>query len=426
MTKIIPFKAVVYNQDKIKDPAGVVCPPYDIISSQKQKALHERSPYNLIHLELGLDQPSSDKYAAAGNLFREWLKKEILVADKKPSLYLYSQQYSIKGETKTRLGFLALLKLEDGKSPVFKHEHTHLEPKEDRLKLIRQVKANLSPIFVVIADKKRVIQQSLKPFTLNSKPFIDVTDDEKTSHKLWRVDDPGLLEKIQAKLTDENLFIADGHHRYEVSCAYRDEMRKKNPGFTGEEGFNYLLAYFTNMDSLGLTVLPIHRLVKLPAKPDMPRLILKLNEYFHAEEIKDKTKFFFMLEKAGQAEHAIGIYNGANYWLLRLKNIRVLDKMIADKPAEYRCLDVAILNALILENAMKLDLDDKSVISFSANTDELINQVNNDNSCVAFLLNPTKIEQIVSVALNGERMPPKSTYFYPKVLSGLVVNQHEG
>jgi uncharacterized protein (DUF1015 family) len=425
MAKISPFQAIVYNQNEVKDLSKVICPPYDIISPARQKYFHELSPYNLIHMELTDDVPGKDKYEAAGDYFRGLLQKKILVQDPAPAVYFYRQEYSIKGEKRSRVGFLALLKLDEQKSSVFGHEHTHLEAKEDRLKLIRQVKANLSPIFVIFEDKKKVVAQSLLPSVKNIEPFINIVDDEKTCHKLWRLDDPELLKRVQEKMERENIFIADGHHRYEVACAWRDEMKKKNGSATGEESFNYVLAYFTNIDPLGLTVLPIHRLVKLDNRPDITALNAKLNEYFYVEEIKDRTRFFFLLAKAGVAEHVIGMYNSKRYWLLRLRNVRVLDKLMTDKPSEYRNLDVSILNATVLERILNLNLEDKKSLTFSANTDELLQAADNDSTLVAFFLNPTKIAQITSIALKGEKMPPKSTYFYPKVVSGLVVNKHE-
>jgi uncharacterized protein (DUF1015 family) len=278
---------------------------------------------------------------------------------------------------------------------------------------------------VVFSDKKRIIQQNLITYIADIKPFIDIVDDEKIHHKLWRIDSPELLAKIQSKMQDENIFIADGHHRYEVACAYRDEMKKKNPQATGNEGFNYILAYFTNIDSLGLTVLPIHRLLKLDEKPDMRSLVLRLNEYFYVEEVKDTVKFLFLLQKAGCAEHVLGMHNANKFWLLRLKNVKALDKILSDKPAEYRSLDVSILNTIVLKNILSLNLEDKSRLTFSADTAFLFKEVARNNSCIAFLLNPPKMEQIVSVALKGEKMPPKSTYFYPKVASGLVIHKHD-
>jgi uncharacterized protein (DUF1015 family) len=315
MTKIKAFKAVVYNQEKIGDLKKVVCPPYDVISPSAQDMLHERSVNNFIHILLAKDSPLDDKYRRAGLIFRGWLKDNVLIQDERPTVYFYSQQYIIRGEKKTRLGFISLLKLGDGKgSPVFGHEFTHNAAKLDRFKLIKQVKANLSPIFIVFLDKKRIIQRIFQKYIPAQKPFIEVTDDEKTVHKLWRVDDPLTLKAIESSTNDENMFIADGHHRYEVACAYRDLMREKLGGqFTGEEEFNYCLAYFTNTDPRGLSIQPIHRLLKLDNKLDLDDFIAKAKAYFDVDQIKDKTRFFFLMEKAGCTEHLIGVYKDKKY-----------------------------------------------------------------------------------------------------------------
>ncbi len=424
MTKIQPFKAIIYNQEKIKDISRVVCPPYDVISAAKQEYYHGLDSYNFIKILLGRDNLKDDKYERAGNYFRDWQKNQVLIQDNSSAIYFYSQQYNLKGEKKTRFGFIALLYLGDKNSGVYGHENTHLDAKEDRFKLMKQVKANLSPIFVVFSDKKRIISRIKEKYIPNEKPFIEAIDDEKTTHKVWRLDSPAILGNIQDSMFDENIFIADGHHRYEVACAYRDEMKKKLGAITGQESFNYILAYFTNLDPHGLTILPIHRFVKLDSTLDMQNFKLSLNnEYFDVEEAREKTRFFFLLNKAGEREHIIGMYKDRKYWFLRLKNIKILDKIINDKPREYRLLDVSILNYIVFKRILKLDLDDKKILTFCPNVEELIEQVDADNNCIAFFLNPVKIQQIMSVALNGEKMPSKSTYFYPKVLSGLVINK---
>ena len=425
MTKIKAFKAVVYNQEKIGDLKQVVCPPYDVISPVAQNTLYERSTHNFIHILLTKDSPLDDKYHRAGVIFREWLKDGILIQDERPTIYFYSQQYIIRGEKKTRLGFISLLKLGDEKeSVVFGHENTHTAAKIDRLKLVKQVKANLSPIFVIFLDKKRIIQRIFQNYIPSQKAFIEVVDDEKTVHKLWRVDAPDALKTIESSMNGENMFIADGHHRYEVSCTYRDSLREKlGAQFTGDEDFNYCLSYFTNTDPRGLSIMPIHRLLKLDSRLDTLDFIAKAKEYFDVDQIKDRARFFFLMEKAGCTEHLLGLYKDKKYFLLRLKNVRILDKLIADKPKEYRSLDVAILNYLVLKNILKLDLDNLPHIKYSPDPIEFMNEVDLDPLNVAFFLNPVKIEQIINVALGGNKMPPKSTYFYPKVLSGLVVNK---
>jgi uncharacterized protein (DUF1015 family) len=425
MAQIKPFRAVFYNQAKVNNLSHVICPPYDIISPRKQEYFHDLDVHNFIHIDLGKDIPGEDKYIRAANYFQQWLKDEVLVLDEGPAIYFYSHQYWINREKKMRLGFLAALKLEERNNSVFGHEHTRLEPKEDRLKLIREVKANLSPIFVVFADKKRLVNQMWNHHVQNIKPFIDITDEDRNVHKVWRVTDPKLLDKVTGFMKDESMFIADGHHRYEVSCTYKDEMKKKFPGSTGEESFNYTLAYFTNIDPVGLTILPIHRLLTLDSAPDIDKFTLGLEDYFNVDELRDRQKFFFMLEKAGVAEHAIGMYYGKRYWLIRLKNVKVVDKLITDKPPEYRRLDVSILNTLIIKRLVQGDLGNNKAVSFIPEKEELLQAVDADDKKIAFFLNPTKMDQIISVALAGEKMPPKSTYFYPKPVSGLLIYKHE-
>ena len=195
--------------------------------------------------------------------------------------------------------------------------------------------------------------------------------------------------------------------------------------FTGEEDFNYCLAYFTNTDYRGLSILPIHRLLKLDTRLDLNDFIAKGKEYFDIDQLKDKTRFFFLMEKAGCTEHLLGLYKDKKYFLLRLKNVKMLDRLIVNKPKEYRSLDVAILNYLVLKNILKLDLNDLRGIKYSPDPYELMQEVDGDPLNVAFFLNPVKIQQIMNIATSGNKMPPKSTYFYPKVLSGLVVYKLE-
>ena len=427
MSKVKAFQALVYNPERIEDFNNVVCPPYDVISPSAQESYRERSPYNLIHILLSRDSSGKDKYSNAASLFQEWLKDDILVRDAKPAIYFYSQQYVIRGEKKTRHGFISLLRLGDEKgSAVFGHENTHAEAKQDRFNLVKQVKANLSPIFVIFLDKKRIIQRLFHKYIWNKRPFIEVVDGEKTIHRLWRLDDPEVLEMVESSMESENMFIADGHHRYEVSCAYRNLMREKlGQNFSGEEDFNYCMSYFTNTDSRGLSISPIHRLFTLGKELDLNDFISRAKEYFDVDQVKDKVRFFFLLEKAGCSEHLIGVYKDGKYFLLRLKNIKILDRIISDKPKEYRTLDVAILNYLVLKNILDFDLDNLPNVRYEPDAEEFVREVDADPMKIAFFLNPVKIEQIINVALGGDKMPPKSTYFYPKVLSGLAINKLE-
>lgn len=425
MAKIRPFKAVIYNLKKAGELARLTCPPYDVISAEKQVFFHNLNPYNFIKILFGLDVPGENKYERAAARFEQWLKKGILTREENPAIYYYSQEYSIRGEKKVRLGLICLLRLGDDKECALGHEHTRLQPKEDRLRLLKQVKANLSPIFAIFQDHKRIIQRTYNKRVKTFDPFISIVDDEKVAHKLWRLDSPEAISEIEAGFKNEDIFIADGHHRYEVACAYRDEMKQAlKDDYTGDEDFNYILAYFTNTDSKGLSIFAIHRLLSLSKDLEIESFLKSAGEYFDIEEIKEKAKFFFMLERGGR-EHLLGMFHKEKFYLMRLRNIKIIDRLLGERNSAYRSLDVAILNHIVLEKILNIDVTGKDSLKYSANHEEFVQEAGKDPKAVAFFLNPVKVEQILQVASSGEKMPAKSTYFYPKVLSGLVINKHE-
>lgn len=318
------------------------------------------------------------------------------------------------------------MRLSNKESSILGHENTHTKAKEDRGKLLSRTNANLSPIFVVFKDKRRVVQRVFDQSIIGSLPLIDVTDPEKTRHKIWSIEDPKIIEFVQSGIREENLFIADGHHRYEVSCAYRDKMRLKlKDKFSESASFNYTLSYFTPADQRGLSIMPIHRIVGLPKGVLLESFLSSIKENFDLEKVKERSRFFFLLEKGGSYGHIIGMYLDKGYFLLRLKNIKILDKEMPDKPKEYRLLDAAILNQLIFKRILGINPEDKEIIRYTANPKECIEEVDSKIDKVAFFLNPVKMEDIMAVALKDSKMPPKSTYFYPKVLSGLLVHKHD-
>ncbi len=426
MPEIIPFKALYFNQEEFKDISSLVCPPYDVISPGEQEHYSSASPYNFINILLRKDPGAQEKYKKTGELFRSWIKDNVLVQAKEKAVYFYSNQYSIKGEKKMRLGFIALLRLGENDSTVFAHENTRQKAKDDRLNVLRATNANLSPIFVVLKDNKRIIQRVFDQHVIGRVPFIELTDKAGDCHKIWEISSPDIINFIQAGIKDEEAFIADGHHRYEVSCLYRDEMRESlGKCFLKDSSFNYTLSYFTSADQRGLSILPIHRLLRLESRIDLKNFLTSLKEYFDVEEVKDKVKFFQFMGKCGFNEHVIGFYKDKKFWLLRLKNVKMLDKFADGKSKDYNALDVSILNRLIFKGILKYETDDHEALRYSADADYVISCVDRDELSLAFFLNPVRMEQIISVALGGEKMPPKSTYFYPKVLSGLVVNRHE-
>jgi len=423
MKRIMPFRAVVFNQEKIGDISQVVCPPYDVITPVKRKHYHKINPHNFIRILLGNNVAGEDKYKRSAKHFKEWLHSGVFVQDQLPCIYFYLQRFNIRGQKRSRMGFIALLRLDQSESRVFGHEHTRSEPKVDRLRILRKVKANLSPIFAIFPDKHRIIRRVYDHYIKGKEPFIDITDSDNVLHQLWRIDSPEVTEQIQKKMDGENIFIADGHHRYEVACIYREQMKKKLQNLTGREAFNFIPAYFTNPQTPDLTIMPVHRLIFTKKGFDFAIFRKDLEEVFEVEEVKDKIKFFFMLEKAGSTENVLGMYADGRFYLLRLKNVLILDRLIADKPKAYRFLSVSIFNYLVLKKILGMDIEDKKRILFNPDASELIEQARGSRRAMVFILNPVKMTQIMSVAIEGERMPSKSTYFYPKVLSGLVINK---
>ncbi len=417
MTCIKPFRGIHYNTEKIPDLARVVCPPYDVISPEEQEYYHNLHPYNFIYIELGkekeTDTAADNKYTRTQKLFGEWIQKGILKEDIAPCLYYYKQEYRLRGQKYSRLGFMALMQLSDeNDSKIFPHEKTHAKAKEDRLHLWSSVRANLSPIFVCFSDKSKKVQNIFRQKVSLNQPFIDVVDRDDVRHILWRLEEPALIQEIDHSLANQHLFIADGHHRYEVAQEYRRLQLSRKPKSNGEEPFNYIMTYFTNMDSLDLMILPLHRVVKkFSGHMDF------LEESFRIDRVKTKEDLLIILAKAGQNEHAFGLYTKNQIRLLRLKNRLLVDRLIPEGSREFRHLDATILKYFVFDRLGVRSED----ISYTKDIQEASHLVDEGLALVSFIMNPVRIQQLKAIALNGERMPPKTTYFYPKVLSGLTV-----
>ncbi len=421
MSQIKAFNGIHYNPEKITDFGKVVCPPYDVISRDQQNRYHNLSPYNFIHIDFGKETPRDDednnKYTRAKTIFENWLREGVLVQDSGPAIYFYKQEYKIMGEQHSRSGFIALMKLQDdGDSTIFPHENTHAEAKEDRLRLTSAIKANLSPIFVCFSDKKRKVEHIFSKHLLVKPPLLDVIDEDRVRHRLWILDEPDLIREVEEAADDQPMFIADGHHRYEVAQQYR-RLRSKNKSKDDEpSSFDYVMTYFTNIESKDLQIFPIHRVIKkLHGSLDF------LEENFRIDKLKSKTDLAILLGKAGRNENAFGLYMKDNIRLLRLKNKMLIDKMIPEGSLNYKQLDATILKHFVFDS-LKIASQD---ITYIKDVHEAIRMVDAHEADASFILNPVQIQQLKSIALNGERMPPKTTYFYPKVLSGLTVYKLE-
>ncbi len=421
MTQIKPFEAVSYNPEKIRNISQVVCPPYDVISKEQQNRLHNLNPYNFIHLDLGKDQShdneTDNKYTRAQKLYEDWMREGILKQDDKPCIYFYKQEYRIIGQRYSRLGFIALMKLQDeGDTKIFPHENTHSAAKEDRFKLTSLLKSNLSPIFVIFSDKKKTAESIFaKHLEQQHPPVFDIKDDEGVRHMLWRLEEPQYVKDICDALEEQKFFIADGHHRYEVAQEYRTHRLKSRPRTNGSP-FDYVLTYFTNMESKDLQIFPIHRVIKKMTGP-----LDFLEEYFRIDKIKVRDDLVVLLAKAGKNECAYGLYTRDGIKLLRLKNRALIDQNIREGSKEYRHLDATILKHFVFD---RLGISTDNII-YIKDIQPAMALVDNREADAIFILNPVQIQQMKAIALNGERMPLKTTYFYPKVLSGLTIYKIE-
>lgn len=419
MPRIRPFKGVIYNPAKLKNLSKVVAPPYDIIPSEMQDRLYRASPYNIVRLELNRIMPSDDakdnRYTRAGKFFNSWLKKRIMVRDGKEAIYVYSQKYKALGKSVERIGFIALMEIEArlGKS-VLPHENTLAAPKTDRLSLMREVRANLSPIFVLYEDLQHEVLKILKKACAKAGPFVDVMF-EGIRNRAWRIDDRDDIKKIARLMAGKDTFIADGHHRFEVSRMYSNETRG--------ESSKYVMVYFVETSEKMLTVLPAHRLIIDIGSLTKEDIKSRLAEHFRVEKVPGLNAAMSRLSRL-RSSHAFGMYLGkGEFHILVLKDMKAVDGAIKDKPSSWKRLDVSILHLFIFQHVLGIRDDDDN-IEFVKSPQETAGLVDKRKFKAAFFLNPTKVAEVKRIARLGEKMPRKATYFYPKPISGVVINKH--
>jgi uncharacterized protein (DUF1015 family) len=430
MIRIAPFRGTLYSQKKIRDLAKVIAPPYDVISKAEQEKLYKKSPYNFVRLDLS-QEPES--YGAVAQLLNEWQSQGIFERDDQPAIYFLSQRFKLKtGEQKIREGFIALTELQDlGSGDIRPHEKTHDAPREDRLKLMLACHAQLSPIFALYAQSKPTINRILALAVEGLAPLLEVEQDNGDECRLWRITDPEVIRKVQREMLDQQLIIADGHHRYEATLSYRDHMRQERGQWTGREAFNYIMMYCANIDE-HLVILPTHRLVRgYPHKPFL-ELEEALQTYFYVEQHpktpEGKGSFLKALKTAAKKHRVIGasFKRDPRYLILRLKNKRIMQRLAKDVSAPLRELDVSTLHLLILEHILGMppELQEQGdTIQYSQDEEAVLQTLEKEDFQAAFILTATKAEEIQSIVSGGEKMPQKSTYFYPKLPSGLVINK---
>jgi uncharacterized protein (DUF1015 family) len=433
MLRIAPLRGVFYNPKKVRDLAKVIAPPYDVISREKQEKLYKKSPHNFVRLDLSQEP---DSYQSVAQTWMEWQAQEIFSRDETPAIYFLSHRFRLKsGEQKIRQGFFALAELQDFSTGVIRpHEKTHDAPKEDRLQLMLACRAQLSPIFALYAQLRPAINSMLALAVEGEAPFIEVETDQGEELRLWRLTDPVLVQKIQQEMMGQSLLIADGHHRYEASLKYRDQMRSARGEWKGDEAFSYILTYFANVHDENVVILPTHRLVRGYTHKPFMELEEALQTYFYVEQHpktpEGKASFLKALKTAAKKHRVIGasFKRDPRYLILRLKNKRIMQRLAKDLSAPLRELDVSTLHLLILEHILGMTLEQQeggANIHYTQDEETALQRLEKEDFQAAFFLNATKAEEILAIVSTGEKMPQKSTYFYPKLPSGLIVNKVE-
>ncbi|SFL81946.1 DUF1015 domain-containing protein [Halanaerobium salsuginis] len=422
MAEVFPFHGYHYNLAKVKDLNEVVTQPYDKIDQELQKNYYQKSPYNIVRLILGKED---NRYQNAAEKLQTWIENEIIIRDQEAAFYFYTQEYFV-GENKfIRKGFVGLGKLDAG-SGVKAHENTMAGPKADRLNLIRATEANFGHIFMLYSDQKSEINNLLNDY-LNKPALFEVKDDDNNLHKVWQIVDKNIIDKIQAKMKEKTLYIADGHHRYQTALNFKKECEDKGWKSVGTAGFNHRLMTFINMDDPGLQVLATHRLLYGIKNFNLADFLNKAAEDFSILEFNQKEKMYQYLD-SNRADKVFGFKTKQDnlYRVLKLKNKEILNEIPDCFSTEYKELAVTILHKIILEGYLGIDeraLAEKTNLDYIRYRDQALAKLDQQSYQAAFILNPTTVAEVQNIADQGEKMPQKSTDFYPKLLTGLILNK---
>jgi uncharacterized protein (DUF1015 family) len=421
MAEILPFRGVRYDTQRAGQLDRLIAPPYDVISDAERAALAEQSPYNVVHLILPAGN-GDEKYASAGRELKRWVESGIVHRDGERALYRYHQVFSAAGREYVRKGFIARVRLHRfDEGIVLPHERTLSGPKIDRLKLTRACRMHLSQIFGLYSDPQRRVDAELSPVESRA-PDAEGRTGDGVLHRIWRVTDPDAHAAVAAAMADKKIFIADGHHRYETMLALRDELRPlaSSPRSSIEYGSMFL----TGMDDPGLVIFPTHRVVHGLGEFDLAEIAERLRKRFEVQELQASGPEALpaALAASGRAAPSFAVASGGRTLLLKL---RPGQDMHVPGPRPLRTVDVAILHALVLEEILGIDRvaqEKQTNLRYVKDFAAAVAESQKPGVQAVFLMNPTRIEQLEAVASAGEVMPQKSTFFYPKLASGLVMN----
>lgn len=428
MTAIIPFKGLRYNTERIHNLANVVTPPYDIIDETAQARYYALHPANIIRLELGLtfpqDTAANNRYTRAQQYLEKWIEDKTLLHDINPSIYLYQQEFLLDGQKMLRHGFIAGVKVEPyEKGNILPHEETLSKPKADRLQLMHATKSNFSSIFALYADERKIIDSMLLAAAGSRPPDMEVTDEADEIHRLWVIDNKQVIDEISKLMAMKSIYIADGHHRYETALAYAGEMAEQ-----GIPGYDYIMTTLVNLYDEGLVVLPTHRAVGHIGNFSLNLFLEQLSSLFNVETMPENITLGDLMQKMAAAhnQHVFAMYNGISFFLLTLQDEeKAFSLLPAQNSAAWKKLDVAILDNLILDQLLgigEIERRNQENLNYSRSAEWIKESIDNKQYQLGFFINATRVQEIVDVAEAGDKMPQKSTYFYPKLLTGLVIN----
>jgi len=425
MADVRPFRALRYAPGL--DLEQVICPPFDIISPEQQRALHQRSQYNAVRVELAYED-NGTRYERAAEALRRWRNDGTLLRDEPPAFYLYDQQFEHGGSRYRRRLIFARLRLESwDRGIVLPHEQTFGAPKEDRLRLLRAIRTNTSPVFLIYRDHDRQIEVLLER-PAASQPIAEFTDDDDQTHTIRRIDGPRTIETLTNTFELETLYIADGHHRYETALAYRDEGRASASDWTGAEPENFALAALASADDPGLLVLPIHRVTS--AGVPLSEALKRMAGLF-AVDARSSVQDLEQNLAALRGTPVFGLASGESedFLVLTVADPKAVDALLPQgRSPTWRSLDYAIANHVVLQRILGLEesqMSDYNALWFTEDVTAAVHHVLSGRARYALLLNPVPVARVLDVADAGERMPQKSTFFYPKVPTGLVFNPLE-
>ena len=438
MATITPFRGILYNPEQIGSLADVVTPPFDIISPEEQELFYQQHPNNMIRVILGKtspeDTPEDNRHTRAATSFNQWMNERVLVRDDEPALYLTSMEFKARDTFYTRYGLIALVKLEPfEKGIVLPHERTFSNVKSERLGLMKACHANFSPIFALYPDGNRLLTLLQKDVD-GQAPVMDFTEALGFRHRLWRITDRNLHRQATDALQHQKIFIADGHHRYETALNYRNWVADTTPGFTDDHPANFVMMYLCGMDDPGLIIRSAHRLLKevpataLAALPNQAADYFDIETFdFQPDNLDQVRAAFFKALNANADRNAIGFLakNTQTFYLLILKP-NTMTRLFGDELADVLLnIDVTVLTRLIFMELLGFDqkrLDNEKLIGYATRAKNAVKSVLKGEYDITFVLNPTRIEQVQAIAEAGLIMPRKATYFFPKVITGQVMN----